>query len=875
MRAGVFARLSQRTIARDLTLGLTIGIVAITCVASLVYGYYARARVEIALERQAEELAGRMARVLALPMWNVDTDTVTTVADAYYDAENVVGLFISDEYRDKVYSKSVVGGAGPRLTRHVPVRYKEREVGSIEIALAKGPLLKRHLEALYLVFMVMGGVIIGMAILTVTLLEPLLAKPIRRMTDGIATIAEGSYDHVLPTFKQADLNEIARQATTMAGQISERERRLEDLVKDLQERVAEKERAEAALLESKQRYEDLANLLPETVFETDEKGYFTYLNRNGFEAFGYDETDLRAGLHATEIFVPEERGRAAEAIRGILAGEQGRVNEYAAQREDGAVFPLLAHSRGIARDGKIIGLRGVLVDISERKKSEGELARLAAAVQQAAEAILVTDVTGWIEYVNPAFEKIFGLGRHAVLARSLSVLEGVVDEGFVPRVLQAIEDGSEWRGHIAGRHDGISFEVESTLSPVLDGRGRITNFVFVNRDVTEQSKLEKQLRQTQKLEALGTLAGGIAHDFNNILTPILGLTQTAMDELPEGSEARQDLRRVLSAGLRAKDLVSQILTFARQGENRRWAVQIGPIVHEVLKLLRASLPASIEIQRRIDEGVGAILCDPTQIHQVLLNLCTNASHAIGSAQGVLDVSLTEVMVPAEFAGQHPGLREGAYVRLTVGDTGCGMTREVLERIFEPFFTTKPPGEGTGMGLAVVHGIVRGHDGAIAVRSAPGEGTIVDVYFPKAEARLYGADESAEGVLRGSERILFVEDESEVAATVVRFLGALGYRVETAPSGVEGVERFSRRPDEFDLVISDLTMPGMNGVAFLGEVHRIRPETPAILCTGHHGGIQPEAAAEAGIREVVTKPLTAASLGAAVRRALREARGRAG
>jgi nitrogen-specific signal transduction histidine kinase/CheY-like chemotaxis protein len=389
----------------------------------------------------------------------------------------------------------------------------------------------------------------------------------------------------------------------------------------------------------------------------------------------------------------------------------------------------------------------------------------------------------------------------------------------------------------------------------------------VGRDVTHIVRLEKQLRQAQKMEAIGTLAGGIAHDFNNILTIIIGYAEILLDGVSEENPMRVDLEEVLKAGFRARGLVEQILTFSRQTDQERRPLQIAPIVKEALKLLRASIPKTIEIRENIATESGMILADPTQIHQVLMNLCTNSAHAMREKGGRLEVGLIDVHLDYETAAQYPDLGPGPYLRLTVSDTGHGMERTVRERIFDPFFTTKGPGEGTGLGLAMVYGIVKSHRGEITVYSEPGKGTTFHVFLPKVEVELIPSTEPLLPLSQGKERILFVDDEEGVVQMGRKMLERLGYEVIISTDGREALEIFRSQPEQIDLVITDQTMPNITGAELAQELMRIRPDIPVILCSGFSELIDQEKAKAMGIREFVMKPIITRDIGETIRRVL--------
>lgn len=383
-----------------------------------------------------------------------------------------------------------------------------------------------------------------------------------------------------------------------------------------------------------------------------------------------------------------------------------------------------------------------------------------------------------------------------------------------------------------------------------------------------RERLEAQLCQTQKLEAIGTLAGGIAHDFNNMLSAILGFAELAIDDIPEESPVQHYLQHILTAGRRARDLVQQILTFCRQHNPKRHPVQLHLLVQEALKMLRASLPATITIESHIEKTSSMIIADPTQMHQVLVNLCTNAEYAMRETGGTLDISLATVEVDALFATAHQPLQPGRHLRLTVRDTGHGMSPEVLEHIFEPFFTTKNVGEGTGLGLAMVHSIVRNHGGAITVESTLGQGTTFEIYLPCSKDAVGAAARPVEAVPTGHcERILFVDDEVALTHLGQAMLDRLGYRAVVYTSALEALALFRAAPHEFDLVITDQTMPQMTGETFAYELRRIRPDIPVILCTGFSHTMTAEKARALGIDALLMKPLVSSDLGQAIQRVL--------
>ena len=424
--------------------------------------------------------------------------------------------------------------------------------------------------------------------------------------------------------------------------------------------------------------------------------------------------------------------------------------------------------------------------------------------------------------------------------------------------------------------DGSKVLLDTLKTPFYGPNGDMLGIIGISRDITEQrhtteekEKLQLQLQQVQKMEAIGTLAGGIAHDFNNILSSVLGYTELAMDEVEKDSPLFKQLEQIFQAGIRAKDLVKQILTFSRQNKMDRQPVKIHLIIKEALKLLRSSIPATIEIRQDIDPHSGTLLANPTQVHQILMNLCTNAYHAMRRHGGVLSVALE----PLEIAENDEKVRNlllapGPYLKLTVSDTGHGMDRATCQRIFDPYFTTKEEGEGSGMGLAVVHGIVKDYNGHIDVYSEPDQGTTFHIYLPRLVDRL-AYEESKPSTLspKGHERILLVDDEKAIVEMEKVMLEILGYRVTSFTDSNEAYSFFVQHPGNFDLIITDMTMPQMTGSELTRKILAVRPDMPIILCTGFSELINEKKAKELGIREYILKPVIKKDIAQIIRKVL--------
>jgi len=518
--------------------------------------------------------------------------------------------------------------------------------------------------------------------------------------------------------------------------------------------------------------------------------------------------------------------------------------------------------------GKFSGVIITLDDVTLRRNSEDELNLLGTAIEQSGECIVITNENGIIQYVNPAFEEISGYSQEEVLGKNMNIVKsGKHDNAFYKELWDTIKEGRKWNGRfINKKKDGSLYEEESSISPVRDGAGNITNYVVVKRDITDQIKLEEQIRQVQKMEAIGTLAGGIAHDFNNILGGIMGYTELAYYDMSEDSPVRYDLEQVLKAAGRAKELIRQILTFTRNSENKKSILNIGPVVKEVIKLLRATIPSTIEIRQNLCDGGASVFADATQIHQVLMNLCANAFHSMKAKGGILKIGLETVEIMPQLSSELP---PGYYVLLTVSDTGHGMSREVMDRIFEPYFTTKKKDEGTGMGLAVVHGIVKDHGGGIKVFSEEGRGTTFSIYLPEVKGYIEENIIPEEEFVSGNETILFVDDEKNLVEIGGVLLKKLGYNVLTTSDSIEALKIIYSEPDKFDLVITDQLMPGITGIQLAAEISKIRPELPVILCTGFPNIVNEPGFRDKGIKEIIIKPFFSKNISKTIRKVLKE------
>ncbi len=638
-------------------------------------------------------------------------------------------------------------------------------------------------------------------------------------------------------------------------------------------------RAEVSLRSSEEQVRLLLNSTAEAIYGLDLDGNCTFVNNSCLRLLGYQEADELIGKHMHALShhsqfdgspLPVEDCRIHKAF---LEGKGVHVDNEVLWRADGTSFPAEYWSYPIVRDGKTIGAVVTFLDISLRKQAENALAaekeHLVVTLRSIGDGVITTDKTGNVILLNKAAEQLTGWTSGEAEGRPLSDVFDIINERTgepcespVEKILRTgkIVNLSNHTALLA--KDGTKRSIADSGAPILDREHRIIGVVLVFRDISEQVAsekerlaLESQLQQAQKMESIGTLAGGIAHDFNNILSAIYGYTELAQQDIDAPETLRQDLDEILQGAARAQKLVQQILTFSKKTEQKKKPQQISLVVKEALKLLRSSIPATIEIQQNI-VSESLVLADPTQIHQIVMNLCTNAYHAMRETGGTLFVTLKEIEMAEIGIIPERELPPGRYLQLEISDNGTGMDEETRAKIFEPYFTTKEPGEGTGLGLAVVHGVVESHGGCINVYSEPGQGTTFHICLPvyEGEGGEITANKQEVLCLGGNETVMLVDDERAILDIAKKFFKRHGYKVYVFTNGVPALQEFQQQPEKYDLVITDMTMPYMTGAQLSQKLLETRPDIPIILCTGHSEQINREKSLAMGIKEYLEKPL---------------------
>ncbi len=813
-----------------------------------------------------------------------------------------------------------------------------------------------------------------------------LTAPIHALIAGIERIGQGELDTHIPVTTSDEVGVLATAFNSMTAQ-------LRDLIRSLEQRIAERERAEESLQESEQRYRVIMEASLQGTYQVDAKGRIIFASPATTELTGYSLAELD-GLSVDALYPPGEAKAINDANVALLYSGKPIVGENTLTRKDGSrvetyfscapvfdergeytgfvgsILDITERKRAeeslreseeryrtlfeettdailiVRPDGKIIdanpsssellGATGEKImgtdvrqfygnpadheailqeidrngfareldwqvrrkdgnmrscvltssawrdehgnilaylssvrDITERKKSEEERERLLTAIEQSPETILITDTDGTIQYVNPGFETVTGYTRKEVLGKNSRILKsGQHDEAFYREMWETINNGRVWSGHFVNRKkDGTLFQEEATISPVKDESGRIINYVAVKRDVTSEVLLEKQLRQAQKMEAIGTLAGGIAHDFNNLLQVIQGYVDIGLLKLGKGQPGPSEFQEIRRAARSAADLTEGLLTFSRQFESKLRPVDLNHELEQVAKMLNRTISKMIAIELNLADDLDTINGDPAQLQQVVMNLAVNARDAMPGG-GELHIQTQNAQLDAEYCKLHLGTKPGRYVLVSVTDSGFGMEKEIVEHIFEPFFTTKGLGEGTGLGLSIAYGIVQSHGGSITCYSEPGEGTTFKVYLPTMGNQV-DTEESrdADFLPRGHETILLVEDEEAIRNSGESILSLFGYSVLTAANGREGLELYREKRHEIALVILDLIMPEMSGRDCLREILSIDPNAKVLIASGYTANGRIDQALREKARAFLRKPYEAQRMLTLVRQIL--------
>ena len=638
--------------------------------------------------------------------------------------------------------------------------------------------------------------------------------------------------------------------------------------------ISERKKAEEALRQNEETFRKLFEVAPDGIYLSDMEGTFIDGNEAAQRIVGYRKEELIGQNYLTlDMLPPDQVSKAIGLLKDNLNGNATGPDELILIRKDGETVTVEIMTIPVSfKTQKAI--LGIARDISERKRAAAALKESEEKYRNILESIedgyYEVDIAGNFTYFNDSMCRILGYSREELLGKNNREYMNAENAKKVYQAFNKVYRTGESTKTIGWKlikKDGSECSVETVVSLIMDSKNRGVGFRGIARDVSERKKLEEQLRQAHKMESIGTLAGGIAHDFNNIVHMIIGNTELALEDIPKSNPVHRNLEQIKSASLRAAGIVEQLLNFSRKTDQEHKPTDIITVIKEALKFLRATIPTTIEIRKTLATDEKLIMADPIQISQVLMNICTNASQEMETTGGVIDLTVENVELGAQDVAFDPDLDTGEYIRIAISDTGPGIAPAVIERIFDPYFTTKAVGKGTGMGLAVVHGIVKSHKGAIAVKSQINQGTTFTVYFPVISESPSREKDATVEIPLGNERILFVDDEETIVHMTHLMLERLGYDIETRLDPLDALDLFRSQPHAFDLVITDMTMPQMNGVQLSEELNNVRPDIPVIICSGHSILIDEDKAKQYGIAAYVTKPITMQDLALTIRKVL--------
>ena len=843
----------KRTSLRsDFTYALFM-VLGITCIiVTLIDCYMVYERNTRMLEKNAHVTMEKAVETLVQPLWHYDVAFVRKFADILSNDRSLVHVAVFDEQgktlvsHDQQREAPVAERIRWKLER--TVSYNGKSIGRIVMTFTNSDAWTLTQQMIFSDLAIMFSALFAVVGTTWILLNRQILKPLGVMETAFHQISAGNYSRRVSLKKNNELSVIADEFNIMVAQVALRDSKIR---------------------ESETNYRNLVEGTTDIIFRTNPDGHLVYMNRNFEKWTGFQVSDFLG----KPFFQLLASGYSANAFEQLKQGTlEGGTNLYEIQliKRDGSHIHMeLNITIQKDFDDSLMGAMGIARDITWRKHSEEELRKYEQMVAASSDCMWLADSDLTIQAVNEAYLLANRRDRDQLINRPVSEVMGAsLFESHVKRHLEACLKGKSVRHRAWLRlpNRGLRF-IDFTFYPSFDADNGVSGVVVNERDLTDQKTLETRLQQSQKMEAIGTLAGGIAHDFNNILGGIIGYAEMIdMFDVEAGDRVAVRVEHILKGAYRARELVDQILTFSRYGEQEKSVLRLTTIVKEGLKFLRASIPSTIRIEETIDCPNDVVVANATQMHQVLMNLCTNASYAMQESGGILTVALSEVMVGIDQLQGLSGLLPGPHVQLSISDTGPGIDPGVIERIFDPFFTTKKTGDGTGMGLAVVHGIVKSFNGVVTVTSSLGEGTAFHVLLPTGITESSEEKEEARGIVPwGRGKILFVDDEEELVSFSSEILGHLGYDVVPETSSIRARRLFMEDPAGFDLVITDQTMPEMTGYDLALEIMAVRPELPVVLCTGFSSPRLEEEARVAGIRSYMKKPIGARQLADLVNR----------
>ena len=862
-----------RSLSNSLMIGLVAGIILVSLVSLLLSNVYISDKAESQLALAADRNIKLLCEILEEPLWDYNIAAVKKIGRTFAVNQKIARVRITDDTGTVRYCSEKEDSPGI-MNRTADVSREGRSIGRVEIAMNPGYFSRLKHEMLKTSLMVLAVLLLCLPVAAWLMVRFFLQRPLSDLSNMIEAFARGNFN---PPEQSAPVREFEPVVTLLRSM----GRKISDQMQELQNQLEERRKAEEALGKSKKLLQETQKITAVGGWEFElSSGRLTWTEEvyriYGVSPAEYDPNDIDRDF---AFYHPDDREKIASAFK--KAAREGIPYDMELRFVNASGENLWVRTSGKAevKEGRVVRVYGNIMDITKRKKAEAKLRRneniLRLFVEHAPAAIAMFDRNMCYMAASRRFLTDYDLGEQDLTGRShyevFPEISGRWRDIHQRCLAGALEKAEEDQ---FPRADGSLDWVRWEIRPWYEKEGEIGGVILFSEVITEQKKYEERLRQAQKMEAVGTLAGGIAHDFNNILNAIIGYAELIRPEVQ--GKAEDYTEEVLQAGRRAAGLVRQILTFSRQAEQEYQRFYIQFVLKEALKLLRPTLPATIEISQNIDKDCPEILADPTQVHQVIMNLCTNAYQAVGDKGGRLDISLEQLTLGGGDLNLAGEMAPGSYVVLTVSDTGCGMDRQTREKIFEPYFSTKKDQGGTGLGLAVVHGIITDCGGSIFVYSEPGRGTTFKVYLPAVGGGKRSQAEglqAAENIPEGTERLLIVDDEKALVDMQRIMLESLGYRVTGVVSSTEALAVFNAQPEDFDLLLTDLAMPELDGIELSRRVLERRPDLSVILVSGFGDAPKMEEARAAGIREYLRKPVAKMQLARAVRKVLDQ--GRAG
>ncbi len=815
---------------------------------------------------------------IAASVYNLDEPQLRLQLEGIRKLQGIAYLSVRETYRNAELN---VSAGNPDLPSNLESRFpltfiddyqNKSNVGALTVKVSFSEIYSRLYERCLVVLVTNAVKTFLAGLIFFMIIQLLITRHIKRIAEFAHQVNLNSIGAPLrlkrpprKSGREDELELVVNTINQMLGRISQE--------------VKSREKTSHLLAESEAKYRLLIQNQSDLVVKIDPEGRFQFVSLSYCKMFGKSESDL-LGHSFMPLVHPDDRESTANAMQGIYRPPHRAYVEQRAMTIDGWRWLAWANTAVLDPNKKVVSVISVGRDITKRKQYEEYLQESEERYRAIAEdtPVLICRFLqeGIITYVNRTYCLYFQKSKEELIGTSFLLLIPEPDRASVMAKISSLTQDAPTQSveHRVILPNGAIGWQKWTNRAMFGTEGKVVAYQSVGEDITlrkaieaEKERLESQLRQSAKLEAVGTLAGGIAHDFNNILAIIIGNAELTLDDTPSGHSARENIREIITASMRAKDVVQQLLSFSRKSTHVKKPIKIHTVIEESAKLLRASIPSTIGIKTVIPSDSKVIMADPIQIHQVILNLCTNAAHAMEKNGGILEIGIDDIDLDPESSSKYLDIPPGAYIQMVVSDTGCGIAPEIMDKVFDPYFTTKETNKGSGIGLSVVHGIVKNHGGAISIYSELGQGTTVKVFFPVSDATPSSQKTVEEIPPHGNEKILFIDDEESLAKMAGKMLERCGYRVEVDTNPEEALKKFRAAPHQFDLIITDMTMPKMTGDQLVKEILKTRPNMPIILCTGFSQHVNEISAERIGIRKYLEKPLDKRELAQVVREVL--------